>query len=67
MKICISYLDVNECVLNGGCEHQCENKNGSFICQCNRGYSLSGNGKSCIGKYNISKIMYQGWTWALSV
>ena len=67
MKICISYLDVNECdLLNGGCEHQCKNKNGSFICQCNRGYSLSGNGKSCIGKYNINKIMYQGWTWALS-
>ena len=52
MKICFSCLDVDECdVLNGGCEHQCKNRNDSFICQCNRGYSLSGDGKSCSGKF----------------
>lgn len=52
MIIYISCLDVNECnVLNGGCEHQCKNRNGSYICQCNKGYSLSGDGKSCSGKF----------------
>ena len=68
MKICCSCLDVNECdVSNGGCEHDCKNKNGSFICQCNRGYSLSGNGKSCLGKYQSNSSMYQGWIWELHV
>ena len=45
-------LDLNECeTLNGGCEHQCKNTNGSYICECNKGFSLNGNGKTCSGKY----------------
>ena len=59
--ISISGLDVNECdALNGGCEHQCKNRNGSYICQCNRGYSLSGDAKSCSGKFQSNRSMYQG-------
>lgn len=63
MKICVSCLDVDECdVLNGGCEHHCKNRNGSFICQCNKGYSLSGDGKSCSGKFQSKRSMYQSWS-----
>ena len=46
------YLDVNECeVSNGGCEHKCKNTNGSYVCQCNKGFALDGNGKTCSGKW----------------
>ena len=70
MKIYISCLDVNECdALNGGCAHKCKNKNGSFICQCNRGYFLSGNGKSCLGKYTVIgaciKVGHENWMFSL--
>ena len=49
-----SYLnvDINECVIsNGGCEHQCKNTNGSYICQCKKGFFLDGNAKTCSGKF----------------
>ena len=46
------YLDINECeMLNGGCQHQCKNTNGSYLCQCNNGFFLNGNGMSCSGKF----------------
>ena len=48
----IMTLDVNECkISNGGCQHQCRNNNGSYICQCNEGFSLGDNGKNCFGKF----------------
>ena len=44
------YLDVNECEeSNGGCQHQCKNTNGSYYCQCNKGFFLDSNGKTCSG------------------
>ena len=46
------YLDVNECEeSNGGCKHQCKNTNGSYVCQCNKGFFLDGNGKTCSGTF----------------
>ena len=49
------HLDVNECeVLNGGCDHRCKNTNGSYVCQCNKGFFLDGNGKSCSGKLYLT-------------
>ena len=33
--------DVDECSMeNGGCEHECQNTQGSFTCLCRRGYVL---------------------------
>ena len=50
------HLDENECdVSNGGCQHQCENNNGSYVCHCNEGFFLDGNGKTCSGKREILK------------
>ena len=49
-------LDVNECkISNGGCEHRCKNKNGGYLCECNNGFFLDGNGKTCSGK--LSKVI----------
>lgn len=55
--ILLSFLDVNECqetigsvVSNGGCQHNCNNTIGSYICSCNKGYSLADDGKTCQGK-----------------
>ena len=46
------HLDVNECqMLNGGCEHDCINTNGSYVCKCKKGFFLDGNGKTCSGYF----------------
>ena len=56
-------LDINECqISNGGCEHQCKNTNGSYICECNKGFSLDGNGKTCTGKFE-NKIDVEVLLW----
>ncbi|MCP9265517.1 Metalloendopeptidase [Dirofilaria immitis] len=40
--------EMDECKLdNHGCEHRCINKIGSYECQCNIGYSLRSDGKTC--------------------
>ena len=42
--------DVNECNRNNGrCHHICVNTEGSYECQCIRGYRLSSNGRTCRG------------------
>ena len=43
--------DVIECAnSNGGCDHICENTEGSYYCQCEEGYILNADGHSCLGK-----------------
>ena len=52
------HLDVNECgMLNGGCQHQCKNTNGSYFCHCNDGFFLDGNGRTCAGKFKKELIV----------
>ena len=51
-------VDINECSdNNGGCEQMCINTHGSFYCDCDVGYSLLPNGKSCSGIYNVIAAM----------
>ena len=49
----LSYSDIDECeVANGGCDHSCNNTEGSFSCDCNDGYQLRSNGLNCEGTYH---------------
>ena len=42
------FTDVNECAYsNGSCQHQCVNSGGSYRCECDSGYYLQADGKSC--------------------
>ena len=45
-------LAENECEDdNGGCEHICRDSQYSYTCECEAGYQLSANGKSCYGMH----------------
>lgn len=53
------FSDINECSVNkGGCQNDCRNTPGGFICSCMNGFRLHSNGKDCIRKYSISIYMY---------
>ncbi|XP_068113667.1 tolloid-like protein 2 isoform X1 [Hyperolius riggenbachi] len=42
------FSDKDECSKeNGGCQHECVNTIGSYICQCKNGYMLHDNGHDC--------------------
>ncbi|XP_019622001.1 PREDICTED: von Willebrand factor D and EGF domain-containing protein-like isoform X2 [Branchiostoma belcheri] len=69
--------DVDECYLiNHGCEYQCQNTPGSYVCVCPEGYTLDDDGKSCEGPdattshpeaitssepYRLETTVSQGW------
>ena len=47
-------LDANECLVeNGGCEQRCVNKEGSYQCECNQGFQLQTDMRTCEGKHFI--------------
>ena len=50
------FIDIDECVSNP-CHSNanCNDTQGSFVCQCNTGYS--GNGFNCSGKYVLCWYM----------
>ena len=42
--------DINECnITTNPCEQYCINNNGSFVCECNDGYTLDVDGFTCNG------------------
>ncbi len=46
--------DIDECSSdNGGCEWECSNTRGSFVCSCDSRYHLAEDGKSCKGETEI--------------
>ena len=46
-------LDINECrQKTDACEQTCTNTPGSYECECNHGYKLRRDGRSCIGMYH---------------
>ena len=46
--------DINECSdSNGGCDDDCINTIGSFYCECDSGYTLQTNGKTCNGQLHV--------------
>ena len=45
---------MNECLdNNGGCDHNCINTIGSFVCFCQSGYDLDSDGLACVGMYML--------------
>ena len=44
-------IDINECSDSNSCDQLCTNTDGSYYCNCNEGYSLMDDGKSCEGMY----------------
>ena len=47
------YLDVDECcnlALNTCRQHICKNTIGSYYCECNQGYSLQTDNRTCESK-----------------
>ena len=50
-----TFTDIDECeILNGGCEHNCTNSNGSFECTCLPGYVLDNDSLSCTGMLQLN-------------
>lgn len=42
--------DINECDnVNGGCEQNCINDDGSYTCSCSPGFHLSTDLQNCTG------------------
>lgn len=46
-----SPTDIDECEeLNGGCQQMCVNTLGSYHCECNEGFRIHADARTCIGK-----------------
>ena len=43
------HADVNECTGVHGCDHHCNNTNGSYHCTCDVGFQLGNDDHSCYG------------------
>ncbi|KAK9878934.1 hypothetical protein WA026_003756 [Henosepilachna vigintioctopunctata] len=54
----VYFTDRDECSSNnGGCQHECVNTLGSYICTCHSGFTLGENGRDCKEggcKYEVS-------------
>ena len=50
--VAITFADINECSSSStnGCQQVCVNTVGSYMCQCNAGYRLNNNGRTCAGE-----------------
>ena len=47
---CNNFVDIDECSAGTDmCDHICQNTPGSYTCSCRSGYSLSQNGRTCVG------------------
>ena len=45
------FVDIDECAMNtDGCDQQCINTLGSFMCNCSEGYLINDDGFSCDGE-----------------
>ena len=59
VKWILSLLDINECdTENGGCQQNCTNLVGSFMCSCNDSFSENDDMMSCNGKFINSFFLH---------
>ena len=50
-------LDIDECAEGkSGCDHDCTNTDGSYVCNCMSGYRLDMDRHTCNGQYLIINI-----------
>ncbi len=61
-NVCISIcIDIDECqLLNGGCEQNCTNLDGSYECSCYDGFTLDAATNSCTGTDAYSNTVTLG-------
>ena len=46
-----SFADTDECLTDkGGCDHVCDNTDGSYSCSCYSGYTLNNDQHTCRGQ-----------------
>lgn len=58
------FIDKNECATNnGGCQHICTNKIGSYQCFCNNGYILHENKHDCLEGHCTYSILEPEGEW----
>ena len=51
----LTITDINECELEAdGCQHICNNVDGSFHCTCYPGYTLNTDSETCTGEFILS-------------
>jgi len=44
----VFFTDIDECAVNnGGCQHECRNTIGSYVCSCHNGFTLHDNEHDC--------------------
>ena len=59
-----NFVDIDECSVGTDmCDHNCQNTPGSYTCSCRPGYSLSQNGRTCVGMhmcFTISRLVSLG-------
>lgn len=59
-----SLSDIDECRYRY-CQHRCVNVPGSFSCQCEPGFQLAGNNRSCIGEWRPLHLITRLWQHSL--
>lgn len=60
---CVSLTDKDECSKdNGGCQHECINTVGSYVCQCRHGFVLHENKHDCKeGGFHVRSRLHTHW------
>ena len=49
----ISYVTADRCIGNQDCQQMCKSLVDRYVCACNEGYILNGDGKTCAGKLHM--------------
>lgn len=60
---CVSLIDKDECSKdNGGCQHECINTVGSYVCHCRHGFVLHENKHDCKeGGFHVHSHPHTHW------
>ena len=63
-----NFADINECnINNGGCNHFCTDNDGSFLCSCRPGFTLSQDERTCTGTCTLLLCVMMAIFWTESL